>query len=144
MNAYFDTGVLVKLYCPEANTPEAVKLVQRFQPPLPFCHWQEIEIENALRLKVFRKEFTPLQLKKALVNFQEDIGGGLFKRVSYDMKDVFRVAGELSGRYAMTLGCRTLDILHVAVAKVIGVETFVTFDTRQAAVAAKAGLKVLP
>ena len=97
-----------------------------------------------MRLKVFRKEFTPLQLKKALVNFQDDIGGGLLKRVSYDMGDVFRVARELSGRYSTALGCRTLDILHVAVAKVIGTETFVTFDTRQAAVAAKAGLKVLP
>lgn len=144
MNAYFDTGVLVKLYCPEPNTPEAVKLVQRFQPPLPFCHWQEIEIQNALRLKVFRKELTPAQLKKALANFQADIDSGLLKRVPYEIGDVFRVAGELSRRHSAMIGCRTLDILHVAVAKVIGATAFVTFDVRQAAIAEKAGLKVLP
>ena len=144
MNAYFDTGVLVKLYCPEANTSEAVELVKRFTPPIPFCHWQEIEIQNALRLKLFRKELTAPVLKKALGNFQTDIESGLLQRVSYDMGDVFRVASELSGRHTATIGCRTLDILHVAVAKVIGAVAFVTFDVRQAAIAAKAGLKVLP
>jgi len=60
------------------------------------------------------------------------------------MEKVFRVAGELSGRHTAAIGCRTLDILHVAVAKVIGAKIFVTLDARQAAVAAKAGIKVLP
>jgi predicted nucleic acid-binding protein len=144
LNAYFDTGVLVKLYCPETNTPEAVALVKRFNPPIPFCHWQEIEIQNALRLKLFRKELTASVLKKALKNFQVDVEGGLLQRVPFDMGEVFRVAGELSGKYTALIGCRTLDFLHVAVAKVIGAAVFVTFDARQAAVAVKAGLKVLP
>lgn len=144
MNAYFDTGVLVKLYCPESNTPEAVVLVKRFDPPIAFCHWQEIEIQNALRLKLFRKEFTAAGLKKALGLLQADVESGLLRRVPLDMGEVFRVAGELSGKHTATMGCRTLDILHVAVAKVLGSRIFVTFDARQAAVAAKAGLKVLP
>jgi predicted nucleic acid-binding protein len=126
------------------NTPEAVALVKRFNPPIPFSHWQEIEIQNALRLKLFRKEMTAAVLKKALGNFRVDIESGLLQRVPYDMERVFRVAGELSGKYTALIGCRTLDILHVAVAKVIGAKIFVTMDARQAAVATKAGLKVLP
>lgn len=144
MNAYFDTGVLVKLYCIEVNTPEAVKLVKQFTPPIVFCHWQEIEIKNALRLKLFRKELTATELKKALGNLQADIASGLLQRVTYDIGAVFRMANEFSERHTATLGCRTLDILHVAVAKEIGARTFVTFDTRQAAIAAKAGMEVLP
>ncbi len=45
---------------------------------------------------------------------------------------------------AAALGCRTLDIIHMAAALVIGVKKFVTFDHRQAALARMAGLNVKP
>ena len=38
-----------------------------------------------------------------------------------------------------TIGCRTLDLLHVAVALTLGVKTFVSFDERQRAVAKLGG-----
>jgi predicted nucleic acid-binding protein len=142
LSAYFDTGVLVKLYCLEANTPEAVKLVGQFNPPLAFTHWQEIEIKNALRLKLFRKELTSAESKKALGALQTDLASGVLQRASYNITAVFRIADDLSERHTASLGCRTLDILHVAVAKVINADAFVTFDIRQAALATKEGLKV--
>jgi predicted nucleic acid-binding protein len=142
LNTYFDTGVLVKLYCIETNTPEAVKLAGQFIPPIAFTHWQEIEIRNALRLKLFRKEVTAVELKKGLSNLDTDIASGLLQKVSYDIASVFRKANELSESHSASLGCRTLDILHVAAAVVIGAKIFVTFDARQAALATKAGLKV--
>ena len=40
------------------------------------------------------------------------------------------------------LGTRSLDILHVASALVLGSTSFVTFDRRQAALARASGLKV--
>jgi hypothetical protein len=40
-------------------------------------------------------------------------------------------------------GC-VLDIVHVGVALVIGAKDFVTLDVRQAKLAKKAGLNVLP
>jgi hypothetical protein len=46
--------------------------------------------------------------------------------------------------HSATLGCRTLDIIHVAAALVIGAGEFVTFDVRQGAMAKKAGLEVKP
>src|SRR5271157_873145 len=39
-----------------------------------------------------------------------------------------------------TTGCRTLDVLHVATAKLLGVSDFCTFDTRQSTLAGKVGL----
>jgi hypothetical protein len=42
------------------------------------------------------------------------------------------------------IGCRTLDIIHVAAAIVIGAREFVTFDARQRAVAIQCGLAVKP
>jgi hypothetical protein len=38
------------------------------------------------------------------------------------------------------VGCRTLDILHVAAAKLIGATDFCTFDARQSALAGRIGL----
>jgi predicted nucleic acid-binding protein len=47
-------------------------------------------------------------------------------------------------RQLVEIGCRTLDLLHVAVALSLGVKTFVTFDERQRAVAKLEGLTVKP
>ena len=51
-------------------------------------------------------------------------------------------AERLSTSYSERLGTRSLDILHVAAALVLGVKEFHTFDTRQAKLAKTAGLKV--
>jgi predicted nucleic acid-binding protein len=47
-------------------------------------------------------------------------------------------------RIKYSLGCRTLDIIYVAAALVIGGKEFVTFDGRQGALARQAGLTVKP
>ena len=39
-----------------------------------------------------------------------------------------------------TIGCRTLDVLHVAAAKLIGTTEFCTFDIRQSTLAGQIGL----
>jgi predicted nucleic acid-binding protein len=51
-------------------------------------------------------------------------------------------AERLSTSYSERFGTRSLDILHVAAALVLGVKEFHTFDTRQAKLAKAAGLKV--
>ena len=48
----------------------------------------------------------------------------------------------LSADHSATLGCRMLDIIHVAAALVLGAKEFVTSDTRQGALAKQAGLTV--
>jgi predicted nucleic acid-binding protein len=49
----------------------------------------------------------------------------------------------LSREHTITLGTRALDVLHVASALELGVRSFVTYDTRQAALAKAVGLKTL-
>jgi predicted nucleic acid-binding protein len=62
----------------------------------------------------------------------------------YAVGAVEEKANELSDNYSANLGCRTLDIIHVAAAILIGAREFVTFDARQAEMAKQAGLKVIP
>jgi predicted nucleic acid-binding protein len=54
------------------------------------------------------------------------------------------VAEELSAAHTETLGTRAADILHVATAAALGATLFLSFDTRQKALAAAAGLRVMP
>ena len=141
---YFDTGLLVKLYCAEIDSSRANEIVRQFTPPYPITSWHEIEIMNAMRLKAFGKELTTKELGDSLANLQSDIVSGVFVRPRYDTDLVFRMAEELSGKFAASIGCRTLDVMHVAVAAAIGAKDFVTFDIRQAKLAKKAGLNVFP
>lgn len=144
MTTYVDSALLVKAYCPEATSPQAIALISQVVPPLPLTHLHELEIRNALRLKRHRAELTDPELKGALAHFQADIDIGLLARPNYDLAQVFREAEALSAGHAAATGARSLDVLHVAAAVVMGVRAFASFDRRQRAVAAKAGLKVLP
>lgn len=142
MSTYLDTGVLVKLYCPESDSARAIETVTACRLPWTYTAWQELEFGNALRLEVFRKELTETQRRTAMGRLAEDIAAGVLVRTAFDPDAVFGVAETLSSQWTPSIGCRTLDILHVAAAKVIGVREFVTFDQRQGALAKHAGLKV--
>jgi predicted nucleic acid-binding protein len=144
MNIYVDSALLVKAYCPEATSAQAIALISQAVPPLPLTHLHELEIRNALRLKRYRGELTDAELEGALEHFQSDIGDGLLTRPDYDLAQVFREAEALSAKHAVTTGVRSLDVLHVAAAVVIGVREFASFDRRQRETASKAGLRVLP
>ena len=61
-----------------------------------------------------------------------------------DLGETLRRAEVFSRKLAPAIGCRTLDILHVATAVVLGVREFASFDGRQRQLAKKAGLRVVP
>ncbi len=142
MTAYFDTSVLLKSYVVEKDSATADALILQILAPIPFTHFHAIEIRTALRLKCGRGEITTAELKGALGDLQADIEAGVLDRPVYDVSNVFQKAEELSAKYAAATLARSLDILHVAAAVVIGARQFITFDARQAALAAKAGLKL--
>jgi hypothetical protein len=144
VGAYFDSGILVKNYCRELTSPEAISLILAEPLPLPLTHLQEAEVRNALRLKLFRREMTSTALKGSLSLLDEDIREGRFERPIYNAWAVYRRAEFLSRLHTSTTGARMLDILHVAAALEIEAIRFASFDQRQRAVAKKAGLKVVP
>jgi hypothetical protein len=58
------------------------------------------------------------------------------------LSEVMIEAERLSALHSGILGTRSLDVLHVACALVLGGSDFLTFDIRQGALAKAAGLKV--
>ena len=139
---YLDTGVLAKLYTYESNSALAIQLVEALAAPLPLTEWQELELRTALRLKAFRREIVTESLQSSLDHLAADFTAGRWQRPIYSHNDVFERAESLSSSYAKTIGCRSLDILHVATALVIGARDFLTFDARQSELAKQTGLNV--
>jgi predicted nucleic acid-binding protein len=144
VTAYFDSSVLVKAYCLETTTPQALALIRRIEPPLLFTPLHAIEIKNALRLKRYRKELTQFQMRGALEDLEHDIHSGFLHMPDLDFRALFDHAELLSAANTAVIGVRSLDILHVAAALLLGARQFVTFDRKQRSLAFKAGLKVLP
>lgn len=141
MRVYVDSGILVKLYVPEAGTEETITQFQGIrQVPLFLLH--ELEIRNALRAQAGRGFIGPEQLAAALAAFQDDIDAGRLVRMAADWHRIFARAEELSQAHAAKILCRALDILHVAAAETAGCAGFITGDGRQADLAATIGLEV--
>ncbi|MBC8011017.1 MAG: PIN domain-containing protein [Burkholderiales bacterium] len=142
MKAYADTGLLCSLYAPDAHTAAAAARMKRAKEALPVTWLHQLELRNAMRLRVFRKEIGAAQKEASLNLFLADLASGVLAGASPKATDVEREAERLSASFSETLGTRSLDILHVAAALVLGAEEFWTFETRQAALAKACGLGV--
>jgi len=77
-------------------------------------------------------------------NLKADLRSGRLQRTSLNWPAAFRLAARFSGQHSAKVGTRSLDILHVAAATAVRAGEFVSFDTRQRALAAALGLKVAP
>ncbi len=142
MSHYADTGFLCSLYTADANTAKVVAVMRRQTEALAFTWVHQLELRNALRLRVFRKEITPAQRDASLKLYLADLADGILEHASPEPADVMTEAERLSALHSEKIGTRSLDILHVAAALVSGSPVFLTFDKRQAALAKAAGLRV--
>ena len=75
--------------------------------------------------------------------FEADFDSGGLRLVDLPWRAALDRTAELSRTHTAKLGTRALDVLHVASALELGARTFVTYDTRQAALAKAVGLKTL-
>jgi predicted nucleic acid-binding protein len=138
---YLDTGCFVKLYYPEPESPRVVAAVQG--KSICFTRLHELEFTNAMRLKIFMKNADATQVTAAEALVGADLASGVLDLPATNWSDVFTQASALSTQYSATLGTRSLDILHCALAKVIGAAEFVTTDVRQQRLANAMGLTLV-
>jgi predicted nucleic acid-binding protein len=143
LNVYFDTGLLLKLYSAEPNSAQATALVQSQGTPIIFCQLQQTELWNALYRKAARNEIDRRKLARSLKRIRSDLDHGILQIPNLEWPEVWMNADRLTAKYALATQCRTLDVLHVAVAMQLDIKTFGTTDVRQMVIARKAGLKVV-
>jgi len=153
MRAYADTSFVVAPLAPASGTGEAVDAYRRLRkPPLFFTRFHEAEVMNALRLRTFieGRERKPAQRatvrreqSAALSRLKHYHTVGVLRRAAVEWDAVLERVMELSEVHTERVGCRTLDVIHVATALLMESEVFLTGDARQARVAEAEGLKVV-
>ena len=113
-----------------------------FRGPLPFTPLHRHELRNTLRRAVFRKEIDAERRKAAFLDIESDLKDGILAHVLVAWTNAFREAEQLGNDHTGKLGVRGADLLHVGVARALGMKEFLTFDSRQAGLAKAAGFKV--
>jgi len=122
----------------------ACRIAQKLTGPMPYTLLGELELLNALNRGLGEKALDPSSYDAVLRKIADDEAEGFLRRYAINQIRHFEKARQLSKRFTGQLFCRTLDVVQVAAAMVLGADTFVTFDAKQAKLASAAGLKVIP
>jgi predicted nucleic acid-binding protein len=139
---YLDTGCLVKLYYPEPDSSlVAARVVGKL---ICYSPLHELEFTNALHQKAFHGNATSSQIQAAKALVTTDLAAGVLKRIPLDWEAVYQDAVALAADHTAAVGCRSLDILHCAVARFLSATDFVSTDGRQARLARAIGLPFTP
>ena len=140
---YADPSALLKLYVHEPESAAISAWRRRTSGALPVTEHGRLEIINGICLAAFREIISAEALTDALASFDEDLAEGRYLQTDVLWRATLRRAAELSRTHAPKLGCRSLDVLHVATALELGLRSFVTFDRRQQHLARATGLKTI-
>ncbi len=138
---YLDTSAFIKLYLHEEGSAEVHRLVVAQEDPLPVTHLTELEFINALRFKVFIAEMAPEEVDRLIGLYRDRKRSGQYFVPPLDPIALHELSLQMTDQ-TPALGCRALDILHVAAARLCEATLFVTADKRQAALAEAAGRTV--
>jgi len=136
-----DASFLFSLYVPDANSARAASAMKHAVLPVLLTDLGEIEIVNAVGLRLFRKELLPSEAKQVRALFRQDVEQGVVQVVPLPAA-AYEQARQIARTHTPRLGTRALDVLHVAGALALKAKTFYTFDNKQAKLASALGLHV--
>jgi predicted nucleic acid-binding protein len=140
VKTYADTSFLFSLYATDSNSLKADAWRQANPAPLAFTAFHRLELRNALSLSLFQQRLTLPEVQAAWQEVENDFAAGLLVTRGGLLHRVVVEAEASALKDTPVVGCRTLDVLHVAAAKLIGTTEFCTFDTRQSSLAGRVGL----
>ena len=141
MNTYADTSFLVSLYVLDANSARASAQMKQAKLPILLTAFGELELTNAIALRLFRKELHPSKIQAAQALLAKDLVDGVLSMRPLSVR-IFERAKQIARKRTPQLGTRTLDVLDVASALLREANTFYTFDRNQGKLAAAERLLV--
>jgi predicted nucleic acid-binding protein len=141
-NLYVDPSALLKLYLQEPESRAIAAWRARITGPLIITHHGRVELINAIGLAAFRGLINEKVFHDALAALDDDFEEGRYLQADLLWRATLKRAADMARRFTRTLGCRSLDVLHVASAVELELRVFVTFDERQRELARAVRLKV--
>jgi predicted nucleic acid-binding protein len=142
-DVYADPSALLKIYLKEPESRAMAAWRVKHGAPLPVTHHGRVELINGIGLAAHRGFISEPISEAALAALDDDFSQGRCILADLLWRAALKSAGELSRKHTPTLGCRSLDVLHVASAVELGLKYFVTFDLRQQQFAKAVGLKLI-
>jgi predicted nucleic acid-binding protein len=139
---YVDPSALRRAYVHDERSRAFCAWRARLGGALPLTRHGRGELVNSICLAVFRRNITGTVGDGAIADLAADLAQGRLSLVDAPWRQTLDRAADLSQEHTPRLGTRTLDVLHVASALVLGCRAFVTYDIRQAALAKTVGLRV--
>ena len=140
---YVDVSALRSAYVHDDRSKRFCGWRSRRRMPLVITRHGRAELTNSILLGVFRGVYDAHAAGAALADLEADLVSGRLELVDPGWRRAFDEACALTRGHTAALGTRTLDVLHVASARILEKRVFVTYDDRQAALARAAGLRAL-
>ena len=108
--------------------PQACLALRDLQ--MPGFALSDITVQWSLTAPVAQPGLTPLPARR-------------YRHADVLWRATLRMAADVSRAQTASIGCRSLDVLHVATALQLGLRRFVTFDRRQQDLARAVGLTII-
>ncbi len=146
MSVYADTSFVLSWFIPDANHVAAIKWIGTNMKPIgiPWTPWNALEFNNAARGLCARGLISPSSLRALPSQVHQAFGAGDIVAAPLAAYRWWLESEALSHAHTVRLNVRTLDLLHVAAARLLRASEFLTFDQRQRTLAQAAGLRVVP
>src|SRR2546428_705719 len=90
-----------------------------------------MEKVKALPARERRQILTRAQENAVWMNIEQDLRVGRLFPMTVNWVPVWRMAARWAASHTAAIGSRSLDILHVALARKLAAAEFLSFDTRQ-------------
>ena len=111
--------------------------------PLLGTHHGRVELTNGIGLAAYRGIITDATHDAALAALDDDFAQGRYKQTDVLWRATLKRAGDLSREHTPSIGCRSLDVLHVASAIELELKTLRDLRPAPAAIGAGSGLKLV-
>jgi predicted nucleic acid-binding protein len=115
-------------------------LLPSISDAFPITDLHLLKLHDALSGAVFQKRTTGGQSLLVWQDIEVDLQSARLELCAMNWQAAFRLARDLAKTETPTIGSRSLDVLHVATASLLGVNEVLTFDIRQRSLAISAGL----
>lgn len=146
MNIYPDTTFYVAVcYAEDAHHSVSTRALETHaNDSFLWSPWHRVEVINAIRqlARGQRPAIQPVDARRIIHELENDVRLGYFLHMETDWRDVLRSAYEISTAHGFSLTCRAADLLHIAYAKELAADLFVSFDRDQLEIARAVGLNV--
>lgn len=144
MTCFADTSLLLSLVGTDTHSPSAKRWWRKLNGPLVTTALVIFETENRLRSMRLQKLQTKEEEDECLRNLSLMVVQRYLLVREYGSRILTAEARRLVSHFSPGIPHGTLDVLHIAAARLLKADTLATFDENQRTLAKSAGLKIVP